>query len=46
MKSNKELSLKIIYVKVYINEDISEGWFTTLNNLVFDNLICKIEINL
>ena len=48
VKSIKDLFLKIIYPKVYINEDINEGLFTTINKLVCDNLkeiklLCKVR---
>ena len=48
VKSIKDLFLKTIYPKVYINENISEELFINVNKLVCDNLkeiklICQIR---
>ena len=48
MKSIKDLFLKNIYPKIYINEDINERLFISVNRLVCDNLkeiklICQIR---
>ena len=48
VKSIKDLFLKNIYPKIYINEDINERLFISVNRLVCDNLkeiklICKVR---